>query len=501
MLPESARPLTLMARSSARVAAARGTEGAQVEARPIGQAGSPGELGAGYVLDGGAWRFYVGAFEPHGDGLDPGVMPTALLQRETVLGMECTPVASLPAPVMYSRAGETSFVGPPAKGAFEVSEYQYYEFQAIDRPLGEADREELQALSSRARVTATSFTNYYNYGDFKGDPRKLVERWFDLHLYLANWGTRRLMIRLPKRFLDPSRLDVFLRKVECVQAWESGESLIVDIHYYDEESAYAGWEEGEGWLGALAPLRTDLLAGDLRLFYLLWLTAAQAGDLSDDEKEPLPGIGPLNGALDAFADFFHIDSDLVRASAERPANADGGGMSDKAVHEAIAAIPEAEKTVLLQRLVDGDPRVATEVRSKVREAVAPAAGERRERRRTVADLRARAATIRKERETAAAERREAERRRQAEREQKARRLRLSALAARGAASVWREVETEIERRNAAGYERAMRLLRDLRALAEEDGSAKDFSERVRSLRDRHERKRRFIERLAGLKVS
>ena len=382
-----------------------------------------------------------------------------------------------------------------------MSEYQYYEFQAIDRPLGEADRAELQALSSRARVTSTSFTNTYNYGDFRGDPRKLVERWFDLHLHLANWGTRRLMIRLPKRFLDPSRIEVFLREVEWVETWESGQNLIVDMHFPDEESEYAGWEEGEGWLGALAPLRAELLAGDLRLFYLLWLTAAQAGDLSDDEEEPLPGIGPLTAALDVFADFFHVDPDLVRASAERPADAHGGAISDDAVREAIAAIPEAEKTALLQRLVDGDPHMAAEVRSRVREAVAPAAGERRERRRTVAELRARAAAIRKERETAAAEQREAERRRQAELEEKARRMRLGALAARGAASVWREVETEIERRNAAGYGRAVHLLRDLRALAEEDGSAKEFSERVRSLRDRHERKRRFIERLAGLKVS
>ena len=382
-----------------------------------------------------------------------------------------------------------------------MSEYQYYEFQAIDRPLGEADRAELQALSSRARVTSTSFTNTYNYGDFRGNPRKLVERWFDLHLYLANWGTRRLMIRLPKRFLDPSRIEAFLHDVEWVEAWESGKNLVVDMHFHDEESAYAGWEEGEGWLGALAPLRADLLAGDLRLFYLLWLTAAEAGDLSDDENEPLPGIGPLTGALDVFADFFHVDPDLVRASAERPANADGGGISDDAVREAIAIIPEAEKTALLQRLVDGDPHVAAEVRSRVREAVAPAAGESRDRRRTVADLRARAAAIRKERETAAAERREAEQRRQAEREEKARRARLGALAARGAASVWREVETEIERRNAAGYERAVHLLHDLRALAEEGGSVEEFSERVRSLRNRHERKRRFIGRLAGLKVS
>ena len=382
-----------------------------------------------------------------------------------------------------------------------MSEYQYYEFQAIDRPLGEADRAELQALSSRARVTSTSFTNTYNYGDFRGDPRKLVERWFDLHLYLANWGTRRLMIRLPKRLLDPSRLEVFLHGVEWVEVWESGQNLIVDMHFPDEESEYAGWEEGEGWLGALAPLRAELLAGDFRLFYLLWLAAAEAGDLSDDEEEPLPGIGPLTAALDVVADFFHIDSDLVRASAERRADAEVGAISDNAVREALAAIPEAEKSALLQRLVDGDPHVAAEVRSRVRETVAPAAGEDRGHRRTVAELRARAAAIRKERETAAAERREAERRRQAELEEKARRVRLGVLAARGAASVWREVETEIERRNAASYERAIHLLRDLRALAEEDGSAKEFSERVQSLRDRHGRKRQFIERLAGLKVS
>ena len=381
-----------------------------------------------------------------------------------------------------------------------MSEYQYYEFQAIDRPLGEADRQALEALSSRARVTATSFINHYNYGDFRGDPRKLMERWFDLHLYLANWGTRRLMIRLPRRFLDPSRLDVFLREVEWVEVLESGENLIVDIHYHDEESRYAGWEEGEGWLGALGPLRADLLAGVPRLFYLLWLTAVEAGDLNDDEKEPLPGIGPLTGGLDAFADFFHIDPDLVRASAERPANADDGAISADEVRGAIAAIPVAEKNALLQRLLDGDPHVTAEVWSKVREATASVVGEAQERHRTVADLRSRAAAIRKERQTAAAERREAERRRQAEMEEKARRVRLSALVQRGA-GVWDEVDAEIERRNAAGYEQAVSLLRDLGVLAEENGSVKEFSDRVRALHVRHEKKRRFIERLAGLKVS
>jgi hypothetical protein len=40
-----------------------------------------------------------------------------------------------------------------------MSEFQYYEFQAIDRPLSGADRQSLRDLSTRARITSTSFTN------------------------------------------------------------------------------------------------------------------------------------------------------------------------------------------------------------------------------------------------------------------------------------------------------------------------------------------------------
>lgn len=97
-----------------------------------------------------------------------------------------------------------------------VSEYQYYEFQAIDQPLGEADRAALRKLSSRADITTTRFTSEYHFGDFHGNPRKLMERWFDLHLYHASWGTRTIMIRIPKQLLDASRLDEFISEVDEV---------------------------------------------------------------------------------------------------------------------------------------------------------------------------------------------------------------------------------------------------------------------------------------------
>lgn len=372
-----------------------------------------------------------------------------------------------------------------------MGEYQYYEFQAVDRPLSDADRQALRALSTRARITATSLANHYEWGDFKGDPRTLMERWFDLHLYLANWGTRRLMMRLPKRLLDRSKLDPFLREVDWVEVWASGENLIVDMCRDEVEPDDEDWDDGSGWLAALAPLRADVLSGDMRLFYLLWLTAVEEGSLPDDEAEPLPRIAPLSGTLEAFAEFFDIDADLLAAAAERGAG--DAAPSGEAARAAVAAIPEREKTALLLRLVEGDPHAAAELRSRIRHAcaVAPVSC------RTVGELRKRAEDIAEARERVEAERREAERRRQAEEAEKARRTRLEAVRRRGP-SVWREIEDEIQRRNASGYDRAAALLFDLKAIAAEDGTLTDYARRLDDIRDRHARKERFLQRLKGL---
>jgi hypothetical protein len=251
------------------------------------------------------------------------------------------------------------------------------------------------------------------------------------------------------------------------------------------------WDDDSGQLAALAPLRTDLLSGDLRLFYLLWLVAVQDELVPDDEIEPLPGIGPLTGALEGLAGFFGIDPDIVEAAAELAA--DGASMSKDDLRNALAVIPEREKTELLLRVVDGDTRVGAELRRGVRKKnPVPAT------RRTVSVLRMRAKEIAEARARAEAERLEAERRRQAADAEKARRARLKILKQRGTDSVWRQIEQEIERRNPTGYDNAMSLLSDVQALALEEGTRDDFDRRLGSIRARHEKKAKFIERLSKL---
>lgn len=115
-----------------------------------------------------------------------------------------------------------------------MSEYQYYEFLAVDRPLDDRQLDELRALSTRATITRTSFINTYHWGSFRGDPRVLMERYFDAYLYLANWGTRELMIRLPTGLLT---LEVAQRYCvgDAVTAWASGDHVILSLSSEDEQ--------------------------------------------------------------------------------------------------------------------------------------------------------------------------------------------------------------------------------------------------------------------------
>ncbi len=322
-----------------------------------------------------------------------------------------------------------------------------------------------------------------------------MESWFDLHLYLANWGSRRLMIRLPKRLIDRYRLDVFLQEVDCASLKVVGENLILDIGR--DEMEFEDWDDGSGWLAALAPLRAEVLAGDLRLFYLLWLTAVQDEIFEADTPEPMPGIGPITGPLEAFAEFFGIDPDLVQAAAERGGQGEPSALSADAVRAIISAMPDPEKTLMLSKLYDGDPHVAVELRAKVRQHVATERDAPPAVPRTVGELRARAAVIGLARKEAAARKLEAERTRAAEEAEKARQARLTAIARRGEGA-WRDVEADITRSNASAYDRAAGLLIDLRAVAEDRGTLPDFEKRLRAIRERHARKERFIERLAKM---
>lgn len=87
-----------------------------------------------------------------------------------------------------------------------MSEYQYYEFVAIDQALSREDMAELRSRSSRATITATRFVNEYQWGSLKANPADWLRRYFDAYLYTSNWGGRQLSLRLPLANLNKTDL-------------------------------------------------------------------------------------------------------------------------------------------------------------------------------------------------------------------------------------------------------------------------------------------------------
>ena len=374
-----------------------------------------------------------------------------------------------------------------------MSEYQYYEFLALDRPLTAEQRAELRSISSRAEITATRFVNEYQWGDLKGDPREMVRRYFDAFLYLANWGTRQVMFRLPRGMLDPETARQYCC-TDTASLMETDSHLILNL-YIDEEEADDYWDEPGGQLAAMVQARSELAAGDLRLLYLAWLLALQSDFADDEETEPPvpPGLGDLSAGLQAVVDFFEIDEDLIAvAAAASPPIEEPRGME-----EWVASLAAEEKDALLARVAGGEGAVVQALLSRRFRAVggtAPTAAGR-----AAAELWEAAADRKEARAKAAEKRRRKEEARKAAEKAAAYEKRLDQLAARRE-EAWEKVAEWIATRRPSDYDLAVSLLRDLQALAGRQEDSAAFRERFLALRAQHDRKPTLQERFdqAGL---
>jgi hypothetical protein len=373
-----------------------------------------------------------------------------------------------------------------------VSEYQYYEFLALDRPLTEKQRAELRSISTRAEITATRFVNEYQWGDLKGDQRKMVDQYFDAFLYLANWGTRRLMFRLPRGVLDPETAGQYC-STDAASLIETGSHVILSLYADREPDDY--WDGPGGQLAAMVQARSELPAGDLRLLYLAWLLALQSIEVADEDTEPpVPaGLGNLSASLQAIADFLDVDEDLIAvAAAASPPIQEPGELA-----EWVASLPGEEKDALLARVAGREgAQVQALLLRRFRAVVAapPTAPAR-----TAAEL-LEAAADRKEAGAKAAEQRrlEEEARRTAARAA-AYAKHLDQLATKTEAA-WEKAAELIETKRPRDYDLAVSLLRDLQALAERQDDPAAFRKRLGDLRVRHQRKPSLLDRFdqAGL---
>jgi len=379
-----------------------------------------------------------------------------------------------------------------------MSEYQYYDFKAIDHALTKTEMTALRSISTRAVITSTSFTNHYEWGDLKADPLKLLATYFDAFVYVANWGAREFHLRLPQELVDAKQLKAMLPG-KSVQVRGAGK--FVTISFESEVEPDDDWDDGTGWMGSLISLRADLLRGDFRCLYLGWLFSVQNGEFSDEVLEPpvSAGLRELSAPYNSLIEFLGIDEDLVEvaASASEPLKA---GPSRKELAAWIRGLPEKEKDgLLVDALTEMDERWRIELLRRFEHENVAVSDHGAVDRRRVADLLAASHARAEERKRKLNAQRAAEAALEKAKEEANRTLFLDQLAKREKA-VWKEVDAYIQKRQPNDYDRAVALLSNLRDLAVRQGGEDEFHLTMEDLRRTHSAKDSFLRRLAKAKL-
>ena len=326
-----------------------------------------------------------------------------------------------------------------------MSEYQYYEFQAIDRPLTKKEINELRSYSTRARITPASFINDYSWGNFKGDENAWMEKYFDAFLYFANWGTRVLMLRLPARLLGMKTARLYCSGESAFVREKNG---MVILTFLSEDGDDYEWLEGAGWLSSLVPVRSELARDDLRALYLGWLLCAQVGDLDDNDIEPpVPvGLGRLSAALESLVEFLRIGTDLLYAASQASRPMEKAKPKHESILSRVAKLPAREKDRLLASLVAAEnDALATQLLQQFirqREVVKDRRSVGRTKRRTVGEL-LRAAEVYAEERHRIAMKKEAEEKARREREAAIARVKYLDRIAMREPKLWDEVQSLI----------------------------------------------------------
>jgi len=237
-----------------------------------------------------------------------------------------------------------------------VSEYQYLEFLAVDRPLTSREMDNLRSISTRAQITPVSFINEYNWGGLKANAHNFMRHFFDAHVFIANWGEAIFMVRLPREAIDQKTLKAFCSSPHLgfeklpehwLLTWSLGETEDYDRFSYVDE--------GPGLMTRLAPLREELLRGDLRSLYIGWLCAVTTAETDPDDLEPLAlhKLHKLTAAQLALAEFLEVDIDLL-AGVGSGSQADQADAADDAALDAwLDKLPKNEVRRYLRQILDG----------------------------------------------------------------------------------------------------------------------------------------------------
>jgi hypothetical protein len=370
-----------------------------------------------------------------------------------------------------------------------LSEYQFLAFRAVDRPLTDRDLVYARQQSSRAEITRWYFQNEYHFGDFGGDVDGLLRHGYDTHLHYANFGVRKIALKLPAGLPFPKSVWSNYTGVKGL-TWKKsfkGKGGILTLDPFHEPSDLEEIGSPGEYLDDVVEIRNRLLAGDARVLHLLWLCAADDQSVSPDLIEP-PVPGGLAECVEScgpLMQFFGLDPLILVAASEGapipPAQEDHQHRFDTWVD----ALGERESNRLLRKILVEDAAVVkAEMLAAIRESeprtVWPAVALDR----AFGELLERTKTLRAEDDAKEQKKREAIARRKAAKQENERQDRMKQMVK--APHKWlRAAEKLVDSRGTQNYKAAAEILADLREAVGGDEGAQITRRHAAHLAKKH----------------
>jgi hypothetical protein len=361
-----------------------------------------------------------------------------------------------------------------------MSEYQHYAFRAIDKPLSESEKKEIGTWSSRTNPSNNGASFTYHYGDFPKDVMKVVANYFDAFFYISNWGTTRLVFKFPSNLIDVRQLKQYCI-MDGLDIIEKPEFVLLDICIEDQEGGGRWIEEDEDWLTSLESLRNDILSGDYRCLYLIWLKVCTEDVLSEwrnvdpECREPkVPdNLNSLSGTLKDFAEIFEIDKDAIAAASQ---NSIFNSAKRKVNHaDRLDLLTDAEKDQFLVRLIQKEPLLSIKLKKRLMEFDDQRDKEVVETGRTVAAIVSEIQALKEKRKLEKARKKEEQRLAKLEKLEKQE------------VSLWNEVDLLIKEKKTNSYDEAIKILKELKVLAIHKKRQGDFKAKVQTIQQKYSR--------------
>lgn len=253
-----------------------------------------------------------------------------------------------------------------------MSEYQHYEFHVVGRKLSRKEQSDAEALSSHITVSSSAAWVDYEWGDFKHDPIKVLERTFDLFVYDSNWGSQQIAFRWDAGSVDVGALECFAVD-EVITVTETKGSIVFRAAFDEnfQEYLFNAREDDNGIRFALfTKFVREVKKKDYRSLYLLWLKASELSGLEDSGPQPPHGLRKLTEGQEMLVQFLGIDGaqlakaqkksgPLGKAKGRKPVSPSTGSVDKirpierkSAVRGPDAEDPEREHRILMEAVVD-----------------------------------------------------------------------------------------------------------------------------------------------------